>query len=152
MTDAVREASTKGMLRADHIVHLRCEVTDEEVVELFDAVADHAAVGMMSLMDHAPGHRQYPDVKRFRERTMRTLRLSEADADAHIDLLLSSQERVVPQNRAARAERGKARGRVRTAEVRAAKERVSKVSARLSRYHYLNTLKPDITTYASSYL
>src|SRR3546814_5045283 len=68
MIDAVREASTKGMLRADHIVHLRCEVTDEEVVELFDAVADHAAVGMMSLMDHAPGHRQYPDVKRFRER------------------------------------------------------------------------------------
>src|SRR3546814_10071611 len=58
MIDAVREASTKGMLRADHIVHLRCEVTDEEVVELFDAVADHAAVGMMSLMDHAPGHRQ----------------------------------------------------------------------------------------------
>src|SRR3546814_125395 len=93
MIDAVREASTKGMLRADHIVHLRCEVTDEEVVELFDAVADHAAVGMMSLMDHAPGHRQYPDVKRFRERTMRTLRLSEAEADAHIDRLLSAQER-----------------------------------------------------------
>src|SRR3546814_7146593 len=98
------------MLRADHIEHLRCEVTDEEVVELFDAVADHAAVGMMSLMDHAPGHRQYPDVKRFRERTMRTLRLSEAEADAHIDRLLSAQERVVPQNRAALAERGKARG------------------------------------------
>src|SRR3546814_2990713 len=65
---------------------------------------------MMSLMDHAPGHRQYPDVKRFRERTMRTLRLSEAEADAHIDRLLSAQERVVPQNRAALAERGKARG------------------------------------------
>src|SRR3546814_19002037 len=64
---------------------------------------------MMSLMDHAPGHRQYPDVKRFRERTMRTLRLSEAEADAHIDRLLPAQERVVPQHRAALAERGKAR-------------------------------------------
>src|SRR3546814_11713293 len=41
---------------------------------------------------------------------MRTLRLSEAEADAHIDRLLSAQERVVPQNRAALAERGKARG------------------------------------------
>jgi alpha-D-ribose 1-methylphosphonate 5-triphosphate diphosphatase len=110
MIDAVREASSKGMLRADHIVHLRCEVTDEVVVELFDAVADHAAVGMMSLMDHAPGHRQYPDVKRFRERTMKTLRLSEAEADAHIDRLMSAQERLVPQNRIALAERGKARG------------------------------------------
>lgn len=110
MIDAVREAGSKGMLRVDHIVHLRCEVTDEMVVELFDSVADHAAVGMMSLMDHAPGHRQYPDVKRFRERTMKNLRLSEAEADAHIDRLLTAQERLVPQNRIALAERGKARG------------------------------------------
>ena len=70
MIDAVREAVAKDLLRADHIVHLRCEVTDETVVEMFDAVADHAAVGMMSLMDHAPGHRQYPDIARFRARTM----------------------------------------------------------------------------------
>jgi alpha-D-ribose 1-methylphosphonate 5-triphosphate diphosphatase len=110
MIDAVRAASAKNMLRADHIVHLRCEVTDERVVELFDAVADHAAVGMMSLMDHAPGHRQYPDIKRFRERTMKNLRLSEAEADAHIDRLLGAQERVVPQNRADLAARGKERG------------------------------------------
>lgn len=110
MIDAVREASTKGMLRADHIVHLRCEVTDEVVVELFDAVAEHAAVGMMSLMDHAPGHRQYPDVQRFRERSMKTLQLSAAEADAHIERLLGAQETVVPRNRIALAERGKARG------------------------------------------
>src|SRR3546814_9393695 len=42
MIDAVRAARDHGMLRADHIVHLRCEVTDEAVVALFDAVADHA--------------------------------------------------------------------------------------------------------------
>ena len=109
MIDAVREARAKGMLRADHIVHLRCEVTDEAVVELFDSVADHAAVGMMSLMDHAPGHRQYPDVKRFRERTMKNLKLSEAEADAHIARLLGAQEYLVPRNRLALAERGKDR-------------------------------------------
>jgi len=110
MVDAVREASTKDMLRADHIVHLRCEVTDETVVALFDSVADHAAVGMMSLMDHAPGHRQYPDVRRFRERTMKNLRLSEAEADAHIERLLGAQEYLVPRNRMELAERGRARG------------------------------------------
>ena len=110
MIDAVREARDKEMLRADHIVHLRCEVTDEVVVELFDSVADDAAVGMMSLMDHAPGHRQYPDIARFRERTMKTLRLSEAEADAHIERLMGAQESVVPRNRRELAERGKARG------------------------------------------
>jgi len=110
MIDAVREASDKGMLRADHIVHLRCEVTDEAVVELFDAVADHAAVGMMSLMDHAPGHRQYPDIQRFRERTMKNLKLSEAEADAHIERLLNSQEYLVPRNRLDLAQRARDRG------------------------------------------
>ncbi|MEQ8356150.1 MAG: alpha-D-ribose 1-methylphosphonate 5-triphosphate diphosphatase [Kiloniellaceae bacterium] len=110
MIDAVREARDKDMLRADHIVHLRCEVTDENVVDLFDSVAEHAAVGMMSLMDHAPGHRQYPDVQRFRERTMKTLRLSEKEADAHIERLMASQEGLVPRNRQALAERARLRG------------------------------------------
>jgi len=110
MIDAVREARDKEMLRVEHIVHLRCEVTDETVVELFDAVADHAAVGMMSLMDHAPGHRQYPDIRRFRERTMKNLRLSEAEADAHIERLLAAQEYLVPRNRRDLAQRAKDRG------------------------------------------
>lgn len=110
MIDAVRRARDEGMLRVDHIVHLRCEVTDETVVELFDSVADHAAVGMMSLMDHAPGHRQYPDIARFRERTMKTLRLSEADADAHIERLMGAQEFVVPRNRLELAARARERG------------------------------------------
>ncbi len=110
MIDAVRRARDSDMLRADHIVHLRCEVTDEVVVDLFDSVADDAAVGMMSLMDHAPGHRQYPDVARFRERSMKTLQLSEAEADAHIERLMGAQEFVVPRNRRALAERARERG------------------------------------------
>lgn len=110
MIDAVREARERKMLRADHIVHLRCEVTDEKVVALFDSVADHAAVGMISLMDHAPGHRQYPDVQRFRERTMKNQNLSEAEADAHIDRLMGALQTVAPQNRIDLAERARARG------------------------------------------
>lgn len=110
MIDAVREARDNDMLRADHIVHLRCEVTDEVVVDLFDSVADHAAVGMMSLMDHAPGHRQYPDIKHFRERSMKTLQLSEAEADAHIERLLAAQEFTVPRNRRDLAQRARERG------------------------------------------
>src|SRR3546814_646754 len=106
MIDAVREAGSKGMLRADHIVHLRCEVTDETVVALFDAVADHAAVGMMSLMDHAPGHRQYRDVEQFRARAMKTLQLGEAEADAHIERLLAAREGVVPDRTSVREGNG----------------------------------------------
>lgn len=112
MIDAVREAREKQMLRADHIVHLRCEVTDENVVDLFDSVADHAAVGMMSLMDHAPGHRQSPDVQRFRDRNMKSLGLTEAEAGAHVERLMSASQTVAPQNRRDLAARAQARGLV----------------------------------------
>jgi alpha-D-ribose 1-methylphosphonate 5-triphosphate diphosphatase len=61
-------------------------------------------------MDHAPGHRQYPDIRRFRERTMKNLRLSEAEADAHIERLLAAQEYLVPRNRRDLAQRAKDRG------------------------------------------
>ncbi|MGF1594683.1 MAG: alpha-D-ribose 1-methylphosphonate 5-triphosphate diphosphatase [Kiloniellaceae bacterium] len=110
MIDAVREARDKDMLRVDHIVHLRCEVTDETVVELFDSVADHAAVGMMSLMDHAPGHRQSPDVQGFRDRNMKSLGLSEAEANAHVERLMSASHTVAPQNRIDLAARARVRG------------------------------------------
>ncbi|WP_299399906.1 alpha-D-ribose 1-methylphosphonate 5-triphosphate diphosphatase [Pelagibius sp.] len=110
MIEAVTQAGAQEMLRADHIIHLRCEVTDERVVDLFDSVADQAAVGMMSLMDHAPGHRQYPDVQRFRERTMKNQKMTEAEADAHIDRLLAALQTVAPKNRAELAARGRERG------------------------------------------
>ncbi|WP_420346696.1 alpha-D-ribose 1-methylphosphonate 5-triphosphate diphosphatase [Pelagibius sp.] len=110
MIEAVAQAGTQEMLRADHIIHLRCEVTDERVVDLFDSVADQTAVGMMSLMDHAPGHRQYPDVQRFRERTMKNQKMTEAEADAHIDRLLAALQTVAPKNRAELAARGRERG------------------------------------------
>ena len=55
-----------GLLKSEHFLHLRCEMPAPDVVELMDAVADHARVRMVSLMDHSPGVGQYADVERFR--------------------------------------------------------------------------------------
>jgi alpha-D-ribose 1-methylphosphonate 5-triphosphate diphosphatase len=55
-----------GLLKSEHFLHLRCEMPAADVVDLMDAVADHARVRMVSLMDHSPGVGQYADVERFR--------------------------------------------------------------------------------------
>ena len=55
-----------GLLKSEHFLHLRCEMPAPDVVDLMDAVADHARVRMVSLMDHSPGVGQYADVDRFR--------------------------------------------------------------------------------------
>ena len=62
--DALTEA---GLLKADHFLHLRCEVPAPDMLELFDPVADHPLVRMISLMDHSPGVGQYADIDFYRE-------------------------------------------------------------------------------------
>jgi alpha-D-ribose 1-methylphosphonate 5-triphosphate diphosphatase len=57
--DAIRSASESGRLRADHYVHLRCEVSAPDCLEGFRMLEDHPQVRLASLMDHAPGQRQF---------------------------------------------------------------------------------------------
>ncbi len=55
-----------GLLRAVHYLHLRCEVPAPDMLGLFDPVADHPRVRMVSLMDHTPGVGQYADLDYYR--------------------------------------------------------------------------------------
>lgn len=55
-----------GLLRAEHFLHLRCEVPAADMLDLFDSVSDHPRLRMISLMDHTPGVGQYADLDRYR--------------------------------------------------------------------------------------
>ena len=55
-----------ALLKADHFLHLRCEVPALDMLALFDTVADHPLVRMVSLMDHSPGVGQYADIDFYR--------------------------------------------------------------------------------------
>lgn len=59
MVKGVTEAQTRGHLRAEHRLHLRCEVSSANIVTLFEAFVDNPLVGIVSLMDHTPGQRQF---------------------------------------------------------------------------------------------
>ncbi len=61
--DALADAD---LLKAEHFLHLRCEVPAHDMLALFDTVADHARVRMVSLMDHSPGVGQYANLDFYR--------------------------------------------------------------------------------------
>jgi alpha-D-ribose 1-methylphosphonate 5-triphosphate diphosphatase len=61
--DALTEAK---LLKAQHFLHLRCEIPATDMLELFDSVADNPRVRMVSLMDHSPGVGQYADLDFYR--------------------------------------------------------------------------------------
>jgi alpha-D-ribose 1-methylphosphonate 5-triphosphate diphosphatase len=65
MADALKRAQEEGRLRADHLIHLRCEVSAADVLDHFDNFTDVAEVRLASLMDHAPGQRQFQTMDQY---------------------------------------------------------------------------------------
>ena len=61
VTDLDALAGT-ALLKAEHFLHLRCELPARDMLDLLDPVIDHPAVRLISLMDHSPGVGQYADL------------------------------------------------------------------------------------------
>jgi alpha-D-ribose 1-methylphosphonate 5-triphosphate diphosphatase len=64
---AITSARNDDILRADHFLHLRCEVPMPDVVEEAKELIDRPDVRLMSLMDHTPGQRQFRDEVKLRD-------------------------------------------------------------------------------------
>jgi len=66
LADAIAKARCANLLRADHFLHLRCEVPMPTVVEDARTLVDRDDIRLMSLMDHTPGQRQFRDEDKLR--------------------------------------------------------------------------------------
>ena len=54
--------STENLLRADHHIHVRCELPAPNTIDLFAPFHDHPRLSLISLMDHTPGQRQWENI------------------------------------------------------------------------------------------
>ncbi|HKY86009.1 MAG TPA: alpha-D-ribose 1-methylphosphonate 5-triphosphate diphosphatase [Pseudorhodoplanes sp.] len=66
LANAIADARAANLLRADHYLHLRCEVPTPDVVELAGRLMGRQDVRLTSLMDHTPGQRQFRDPEKLR--------------------------------------------------------------------------------------
>ena len=62
MIAAVDQAADDDALRAEHLLHLRCEVTNPELLSLLEPHVDNPRLRLLSVMDHTPGQRQTADL------------------------------------------------------------------------------------------
>jgi alpha-D-ribose 1-methylphosphonate 5-triphosphate diphosphatase len=99
--DVLTEA---GLLKAEHFLHLRCEVPSTDMLGYFDPVADHPLIRMISLMDHSPGVGQYVDMDFYRELRRRG-GLDDATIDRRIKELQDQRARLRAPNRRALLDR-----------------------------------------------
>ncbi|WP_426231307.1 alpha-D-ribose 1-methylphosphonate 5-triphosphate diphosphatase [Pararhizobium sp. DWP3-4] len=65
MANALAQAAKENRLRADHRIHLRCEVSTDNVLDHFLEFENDPQVGLVSLMDHAPGQRQFQTMEQY---------------------------------------------------------------------------------------
>jgi len=61
LANAIARARDAGMLRAEHFLHLRCEVPMPDVLAETQSLIGRDDVRLLSLMDHTPGQRQFRD-------------------------------------------------------------------------------------------
>src|SRR5262245_19292236 len=66
VVDAIETARGQGLLRCEHLTHLRCEICADGVVEQAKQHFARHAVHMISLMDHTPGARQFRNLDAWR--------------------------------------------------------------------------------------
>jgi alpha-D-ribose 1-methylphosphonate 5-triphosphate diphosphatase len=65
LVEAMQKAEAAGLLRSDHLTHLRCEVPAPNVVEFLSRFLAQQTVQLISLMDHTPGQRQFRDLDKY---------------------------------------------------------------------------------------
>lgn len=89
MTAGLDAAEEAGGLRIDHLLHLRCELTNPNITELVEPQLDYPRLALLSVMDHTPGgNRQSGGMEKWRKKQIAQGK-TEAEIDAHYEAMMS---------------------------------------------------------------
>jgi alpha-D-ribose 1-methylphosphonate 5-triphosphate diphosphatase len=101
LADSIEQAADAGLLRADHAIHVRCEVAAEDCLDAFSEFADDRHVRLVSLMDHTPGQRQFADMELFKRYHIGKGNVTESGFAAYVEPLIERSARYADVHRRA---------------------------------------------------
>lgn len=105
LVDAIRAGKADDRLRADHFVHLRCELASNDTLEHFEIFYDLDIVRLASLMDHTPGQRQFVTMDMYYVYYQGKSGRSDEEMRRFIAARISDQEQYADLNRRGIVER-----------------------------------------------
>jgi alpha-D-ribose 1-methylphosphonate 5-triphosphate diphosphatase len=94
LVNAIKDGMHERVFRIDHKLHLRCELTGDDVVDAIAPHMDHPLVALGSLMDHTPGQRQWRDTKSHKAYVLGKSGKTEAEWQAHVEARMISAANV----------------------------------------------------------
>ena len=101
LADAIENSVREDRVRADHFIHLRCEVSAPDCQEAFASFDNDDRVKLASLMDHAPGQRQFASFDAYAMYYMGKLKMSEEAFRAYCDKRIAQSQANSAPNRVA---------------------------------------------------
>jgi len=107
MVDAIAAGVADGWLRADHLIHLRCELPTSDVADDFERFCRLPLVKLASLMDHSPGQRQYRVLDGYIHYYKTKLSLTDTQMEQFISDRQAEGAMYSARNRAAILKRGR---------------------------------------------
>ncbi|MGQ7847459.1 alpha-D-ribose 1-methylphosphonate 5-triphosphate diphosphatase [Granulosicoccus sp. 3-233] len=110
LATALREARDQNRLRVEHRLHLRCEVSARDMLSDFSEFAEDADVGLVSMMDHAPGQRQFTSMEAFKLYHQSKHKMSDDVYDRYFASRIAGSRKYSDRNRRALAEQCVERG------------------------------------------
>lgn len=84
LADEILDLRAKGALRISHFLHLRAEVCSETLIAELAKFGPDDRIGIVSLMDHTPGQRQFRDLTQLRAYVCGKHGLSEHEFESHV--------------------------------------------------------------------
>jgi alpha-D-ribose 1-methylphosphonate 5-triphosphate diphosphatase len=84
LADAILDLRASGALRISHYLHLRAEVCSETLVAEMAKFGPDDSIGIVSLMDHTPGERQFRDLSKLKDYVCGKHGLSDAGFLEHV--------------------------------------------------------------------
>ncbi len=110
MAEGLASCHQHNMLRAEHFLHLRCEISHGDLLPHLTELAEHPRLRLISVMDHTPGQRQFADPAQYASYYKNKYQLSDGQLEDFIRRCRNDREQYGDANRAAVIDLARTRG------------------------------------------
>ena len=93
LADELLAARAEGLFKISHFLHLRAEICSETLLDELAAFSADDRVGIVSLMDHTPGQRQFRDLTSLKTYVAKKRGMNDEDFAEHVKNLIDLQDR-----------------------------------------------------------
>jgi len=104
LAEQIHLAEKHNRLRVEHRLHLRCEVSAADALDDFHQFDHMPEVGLVSMMDHAPGQRQFVTPESYAEYHQKRLKMSDEEFSDYVDKRVSDSKKYSDTHRQAISE------------------------------------------------